>query len=120
MDNRLRQIIREEVGRAISKRTMMNRIYKVTQNLTSHLYSDEHWQGIDDMYDAIASVGVNNINIYPDNGGYRTSNDGLSQWKQYNVEIEYDGVIINGELNCHAAGTVEDPFSRYDMTLVMW
>ena len=65
--------------------------------------------------------------IAADNGGYRKSNDGMSQWKQYKVEIykvkkelsegeEYPEPFMIGTLNCHAAGTVKDPFDAYDMS----
>jgi len=59
------------------------------------------------------------VSIAPDNGGYRKSKDGMSQWKQYKVEIYVKGAeqpFMGGTLNCHAAGTVEDPFETYDMS----
>ena len=59
------------------------------------------------------------VSIAPDEGGYRKSKDGMSQWKQYKVEIFVKGAeqpFMGGTLNCHAAGTVEDPFDMYDMS----
>ena len=59
------------------------------------------------------------VSIAPDEGGYRKSKDGMSQWKQYKVEIYVKGAeqpFMCGTLNCHAAGTVEDPFDMYDMS----
>ena len=51
----------------------------------------------------------------------------MSQWKQYKVELykvhkdfntdeEYPKPFTIGTLNCHAAGTVQDPFAAYDMS----
>ena len=50
----------------------------------------------------------------------------MSQWKQYKVELykvhkdfnadeEYPEPFMIGTLNCHAAGTIKDPFAAYDM-----
>ena len=47
----------------------------------------------------------------------------MSKWKQYEVEIflkkQKDEPIMIGTLNCHAAGTIEDPFKTYDMSFVL-
>ena len=48
----------------------------------------------------------------------------MSQWKQYKVEIYKNPLDSNekpepfmiGTLNCHAAGSVKDPFDAYDMS----
>lgn len=104
------------------KKKIFNKIYKNTQKLTSKLYSDTYWKGVDDIRKAIASIDdITDINIYPVNGGYKTSKDGTSQWKEYNVELSTkEGVTIGGTLSCHAAGSVEYPFDKYDMSLVLW
>ncbi len=31
-----------------------------------------------------------------------------------------NGIEINGSLKCHSAGTIEDPFDRYDITITLW
>jgi len=65
-----------------------------------------------------------------ENGGYRNSlggntlfvyNPDVAYWKEYKVEITTDdGIVINGYLNCHLCGTTEDPFEKYDMSLVLY
>jgi hypothetical protein len=72
------------------------------------------------VVDAIKSLGYQ-VGLGAKDGGYRKSNDGMSQWKEYQVDIDTpEGFNIQGTLNCHAAGSVEDPFDRYDMSLVLW
>lgn len=115
----IKDIIIEEASNILSKRKLMNIIYKITNPYTKRLYHDESWQGVRDICNEIRNTGAD-VNIYPENGGYHQSKDGMSFWKEYKVEIEYNGVIVNGVLNCHAAGSVQDPFDRYDMTLVLW
>ena len=34
----------------------MNVVYKATQQLTSRLYNDDHWQGVNDVRDALGKL----------------------------------------------------------------
>lgn len=115
--------------KAPEKRKIQNAIYKQLQKTgtTGKFYKDDNWEGVGlvkkDIEDAFDSIKNPNheyeVSIAPDNGGYRKSKDGLSQWKQYKIEIYVKGneePFMFGTLNCHAAGTVDDPFSMYDMS----
>lgn len=118
-ESRLKELVVEEVKSVVTKRRLINVVYKATQQLTSRLYNDDHWQGVNDVRDALGKLGIES-DIYPIDGGYRQNKDGDAFWKEYQVQFQYGGVVVNGILNCHAAGSVEDPFDRYDMTLQLW
>lgn len=122
------------------RKKVYNAIYDKLDStkVTGHLYRDESWEGvklvIKDVKDALEELNSKRtdgyqyeVSIAADNGGYRKSNDGMSQWKQYKVELykvhkefntdeEYPEPFMIGTLNCHAAGTVQDPFAAYDMS----
>ena len=122
------------------RKKVYNAIYDKLDStkVTGHLYRDENWEGVrlvtKDVNDALEDLNSKlkddyryEASIAPDNGGYRKSNDGMSQWKQYKVEIfkvkkelaegeEYPEPFMIGTLNCHAAGTAKDPFAAYDMS----
>lgn len=122
------------------RKKVYNAIYDKLDStkVTGHLYRDESWEGVKlvrkDVNDALEELNSKlkdgyryEMSIAADNGGYRKSNDGMSQWKQYKVEIfkvkkelakdeEYPKPFMIGTLNCHAAGTVQDPFDAYDMS----
>ena len=115
--------------KATEKKKVQNAIYKQLEKTgtTGKFYHDDAWQGVDivrkDTQDALSNIKnaehEYEVSIAPDEGGYRKSKDGMSQWKQYKVEIFVKGSEIpfmGGTLNCHAAGTVEDPFDMYDMS----
>ena len=126
--------------KAPERKKVYNAIYNKLDStkVTGHLYRDESWEGVKlvrkDVNDALEELNSKlndgcryEASIAADNGGYRKSNDGMSQWKQYKVEIykvkkelsadeEYPEPFIIGTLNCHAAGTVKDPFDAYDMS----
>lgn len=118
--------IRKEVNRLISESTktrkMINRIYKVVNKfgLTSKLYNDEYWAGVSSLMKTIKMVeGVTDVYLSVENGGYRSNKEG-TQWKEYQLTIETIDGIIEGHINAHAAGTVEDPFKMYDITMTLW
>ena len=119
------------------KKKIQTAIYKQLEKTgtTGRFYTNDpknsrfngYWSGVNlvkqDIEDAFKKIKnpqhKYEVSIAPDNGGYRKSKDGLSQWKQYKVEIFVKGInepILMGTLNCHAAGTVEDPFDLYDMS----
>lgn len=111
---------------------IINKLYKEIYDhsdinkITGRLYSDESWKGVDLVREEIKKcmdrVGYDGeLLIYPVNGGYRKSQDGMSEWKQYEVEINSadDVKELVGTLNCHTGGTVNDPFEKYDMSLVI-
>ena len=105
-----------------TKQTIKNRIYsKINKlGLTSHIYHDDYWLGVNEIMNAINSVdGVIESYYSTNNGGYRQNSDGV-QWKEYLVTIDTEQGEIKGVLNAHASGIAEDPFSRYDVTLVLW
>lgn len=42
-------------------------------------------------------------------------------YKEYKIQILMNnGIEINGSIKCHAAGTAEDTFQKYDITINMW
>ena len=115
--------------KASEKKKVQNAIYKQLEktNTTGHYYHDSSWEGVKlvrkDIEDAFKTIKnpehEYEVSIAPDEGGYRASKDGMSQWKQYKVEIFVKGAeqpFMGGTLNCHAAGTVDDPFDTYDMS----
>ena len=112
----------------------INQIYRIVKKygIDSKLYSDENWQAIDDYYRAISSLGcevemkpcghISNIDSMESDGGYCDyGDDGMPRSKQYAIKIMFDdGMNIDGYIKCMAAGTVSDPFSKYDTCIVLW
>lgn len=117
------------INESVSRTKLVNMIYKEVERLrlTSKLYKDEYWQGPSDVFNCIRDViaktgGDYELVVNVPNGGYRKSKDGMSEWKEYELEIISvdDGkTVIIGLLNAHAAGKVDDPFSAYDMSLIL-
>lgn len=110
----------------VNRRSIMNHIYREISDMTSHIYRDDDWLAVDVLIRKIRNVLsiINDdlkliVSVHDD--GYRTSKDGMSKCKEYALSIEIENKeIIGGTLTAHAAGSVTDPFDRYDMTVVLW
>lgn len=126
----LRQIIKESINKTlikearestISTNKLIKRLYKVAQNY-KRLYEDGDWTYLRALMDDLSNVpGVRDFNY---GGGKYHQNGkefGESAYKLYTVEIETEfDTIIRGEVYCNFAGTIDDPWSRYDMTVNFW
>lgn len=110
---------------AITRTILKKRIYEVISDMTSHRYRDQSWEGVSEVFGRIRAV-LNayrpdlSLDVRVENGGYRENGGG--KWKEYllSIQDEEGKEVIGGNLNAHAAGTVEDPFKAYDMTVVLW
>lgn len=107
-----------------SAQARINQIYRLLKRygLQSKMYSDDHWQAIDDYEKAISSFGCE-VEFWAENGGYTDYDptDHMPRSKEYKCRITFeDGMVIEGYAKMMAAGTVEDPFSRYDTALILW
>lgn len=113
-----------EISKSGMKKKWINKIYKVITPLTSSIYRDDAWQNAKYVLNAIENVVNKNaeMNVWCENGGYWKQIHEFPNYKEYKFSIYFpeDDFEINGSLKCHAAGTLENPFERYDITVTMW
>ena len=118
----LHNIIKETVKSvSYEKRKIITKIHKLTHDLTSHIYQDDNWEAVKRVWEIIDSNIEGELEVNVNNGGYLKRAGEYPNYKQYDFKITTpDDIEINGVLQCHAAGSVEYPFDRYDMTIQMW
>ena len=127
----IKHIITESVKRIINeasnssiKRSMINKISKGMRPFTSKLFRDNGWENVTAAFEHMREIvgPEGQVEVTVKNGGYRNSSDGISgQNKEYHFDVFLsNGVTIGGVLTCCQAGTVQDPWSAYDMTLQLW
>ena len=112
-----------ETSNSNIKKQYINKIHKLTKDITSHLYKDENWEAVNQVFDIIENIIGHNgeLNVWCENGGYWKRAGEFPNYKEYKFNIQLTNSIeINGSLKCHTAGTIEDPFDRYDVTINMW
>lgn len=112
-----------EVSLSYEKKKVINMLYKKTSHLTSDIYSDDDWHSLHNLTDYIVDlIGSNgDVSIWCENGGYWKPLGEFPNYKEYMLKIKMlSGVEINGSIKCHAAGTIKDTFSRYDITMTLY
>ena len=111
----------EEKEQPKTIKARINQLYKAAGNFVKNSYSDESWEALDDYRKAAEAVG-GEMSCWCEDGGYTDrAEDGMPRSKVYKCEVEYpDGVVLSGYIKMMAAGTTEDPFSRYDTCMVVW
>ena len=120
-------MIMEAVEEEISKRTAINRLYKIIIPLTHERFRDNDWSGVDTILGALEKAGYD-VEVTVKDGGYRNSKGGYtlnagcdaSYWKEYNLKITVGRHVINGILTCNACGDMDNPFGVYDVTVILW
>lgn len=108
--------------------TIIKNMYQVIidNKITNQYYIDESWENVRNIQDllrrSIHSIGDEDGRDFSifwtvNSGGY--SEDGNTKEYRFNI---YEGTkqLINGYLNCHAAGTMNSPFSKYDVSILMF
>jgi hypothetical protein len=119
IESRSNEIVKE--GKTPSTNILIKKLYKVAQNY-KQIYKDNDWRYLKALMADLSNVpGVRDFNY---GGGKYHQNGkefGESAYKLYTVEIETEfDTIIRGEVYCNFAGTIADPWSRYDMTVNFW
>jgi hypothetical protein len=127
-EEELVSVIKNSIKEEVNRRSIINKLYRITSPFTRSKYHDTAWKGVDDIIEALRGSGYEPIVTVKD-GGYRNSKGGntlfvgdsdVSYWKEYDLEIPVEDKIIHGQIKCHAAGSVDDVFSSYDMTCNFW
>lgn len=109
--------------------TVTKLLYKAYNQVNKTVYSDEAWEGVNRINTALLTV-LNLLNLTEgrnfecwlscENGGYKSNRDGQI-WKEYLIHIEDDGKkFIGGVITCSPCGTVKNPWSLYDLSMVLW
>ena len=124
----LRKILRESIFKVLneqinihsfkSKKAITDAIYDATRDITSRSYHDDYWQGVRDIGNALDELGIQ-YDVTVPNGGYKRAKDG-GEVKEYyftmDIENEFGKVYhLEFILVCMQAGSVQDPWDRYDM-----
>ena len=129
-ENEFYNLIKESVTSVISeinnnqfKKKIINKIYKATQDITSHIYGDDDWRNVSNTLKVIENTIANDgeMSVWVEDGGYQKSLGEYPNYKEYKFKIDlYQGGEINGSLKCHAAGSMNDPFDKYDITITLY
>jgi len=95
-------------------------IYRYVSNYCGRMHSDDAWQDVRTLIDMIESVdGV--IDVHVGAGQYTNFlNPEKGAYRDYETTVETEFGNLYGYIRCHAAGTMDDIFKYYDMTISLY
>lgn len=101
--------------------SIINKIYTISNREFGNVVSDTAWEHVREFFARIATIpeigGMDNIEVYA--GVYHKYDDVLP-YRTYDFQITTQYGVIDGQLTCHAAGSMDDKFKRYDMSVSAW
>lgn len=99
---------------------IQNKIYRTVSDFCGKMHHDDAWQNVGHLIDIIKSVeGVEDVHVgageyfnflNPEKGAYR----------DYSTTVITQFGNLYGYIRCNAAGTVEDIFKYYDITISLY
>lgn len=123
VESRLRTLIkncaRRILSEAKSKQTLINQFYRMVHPLTQKRFRDDAWQNVHNVLNQIGEW-ADNINVWVEHGGYGKSADGMSSYKDWQIELQKDGFSLRGYLRANACGSMEDEWDAYDVSIIIW
>lgn len=102
---------------------IQNRIFKAANQYGSNLFHDEDWSNVHKMIDIIRNIeGVEEVNCGAGQYfNYISKSKPIDPaYRDYKLTIRTPFGILGGYLRCHAAGTMDDEFSKYDITVSVY
>ncbi len=99
----------------ISRQTAKNRMNKILRETTKGFFNDEWWSPIHKVWKELSAQGFDVIHT---GANYCDKNDqGMPTSKVWTFEVlGFGKKPIYGIMTAHAAGSVDDVFSRYDVS----
>jgi len=108
----------------VSRQTLLRRLYKDIEPITRGFFRDNSWQSVKKVWNHFDRLDLNwhITDNYYGNGHYDKTVP--PERKRWHFEINFKNEKGNpnkivGTLTAAGAGSVEDPLSRYDITVVM-
>ena len=115
----LNEILCEDYDtKALNK--IQKKIYKSVSGFCGKMHSDTGWQDVKKLIEIIDSVdGVDEV--YVSAGEYfNYTNPEKGAHRDYDLTVETPFGKLYGYIRCHAAGTTDDIFKYYDMTISLY
>lgn len=103
-------------------RKVRDSIYRLSQKQFNYMCHDDAWQNVGKFISAIKNLeGVTDVSTW--HGVYHnylhSASVNSSPYRTYKILVETPFGDLGGQITCSAAGTMEDPFSTYDMNIII-
>jgi len=104
-----------------SNQSARNLVSKLVYSLSTGIFSDESWEGVRRIWDALDD---NNINWDITDNRYLHDERGNPTAKEWKFEINFTNnkgrpTTLYGTLTAHGAGSVQSPLDKYDISVMV-
>ena len=117
------KVILEENGYKVKSLTKLkNEIYRAVEPYTKNMIRWDNFSKIIDIQEVIRDVVSPDLMCDIDGGNsIRTNKDGL-EYREFDISIynkdDYK-MVLEGKLVCNSAGTMDEPWKLYDITVLL-
>ena len=118
-----KQILKEHGYKVKSLTNLKNEIYRAIEPYTKNMIKWDNFSEIINIQEAIRNVVGPDLMCDIDGGNFtRINKDGL-EYREFDISIydnkdDYD-MILEGKLVCNSAGTMDEPWKLYDITVLL-
>ena len=118
-----KQILKENGYKVKSLAKLKNEIYRAVEPYTKNMIKWDNFSKIIDIQEAIRDVVGPDLMCVIDGGNSTQLNkDGL-EYREFDISIynnkeDYE-MVLEGKLVCNSAGTVDEPWKIYDITILL-
>ena len=118
-----KQLLKENGYKVKSLAKLKNEIYRAVETYTKNMIKWDNFSKIIDIQEAIRDVVGPDLMCDIDGGNSTQLNkDGL-EYREFDISIynnkeDYE-MVLEGKLVCNSAGTVDEPWKIYDITILL-
>lgn len=118
-----KQILKENGYKVKSLAKLKNEIYRAVEPYTKNMTKWDNFSKIVDIQEAIRDVVGPDLMCDIDGGNStRLNKDGL-EYREFDISIynnkeDYE-MVLEGKLVCNSAGTMDEPWKLYDITILL-
>lgn len=119
-----KQILKENGYKVKSLAKLKNEIYRAVEPYTKNMTKWDNFSKIIDIQEAIRNVVGPDLMCDIDGGNStRLNKDGL-EYREFDISIynnnkeDYE-MVLEGKLVCNSAGTMDEPWKIYDITVLL-
>jgi hypothetical protein len=118
-----KQILKENGYKVKSLAKLKNEIYRAVEPYTKNMTKWDNFSKIIDIQEAIRGVVGPDLMCDIDGGNsIRLNKDGL-EYREFDISIynnkeDYE-MVLEGKLVCYSAGTMDEPWKIYDITILL-
>lgn len=117
-----KQILKENGYKVKSLAKLKNEIYRAVEPYTKNMTKWDNFSKIIDIQEAIRNVVGPDLMCDIDGGNsIRLNKDGL-EYREFDISIynkeDYE-MVLEGKLVCNSAGTMDEPWKIYDITILL-